>query len=231
MPTVPTALAVEPSAQPRPQPAVYGLEVAKVFGFAYQHTAFEGIQPLSNFPLHLEATTVGRAPVSIDVLTDASGRYEVPEILREYAMVGAPVQDGYLSPCSARLWLWNDRPLNVHVVSKATFLATGMPPSMPPLSKLGDQGYEFSDKVFGVVTERTANGVQPVAGASVQHFYGTGQSGRATGFTLTNADGSYALCGYSDDYGQAVRVSKDGYRTSIQSIGPSWRMDFEIARQ
>ena len=38
------------------------------------------------------------------------------------------------------------------------------------------------------------------------------------------------VCGYWDDYGQAVRVRKDGYRTAVQSFGPSWRIDFEVVR-
>ena len=100
---------------------------------------------------------------------------------------------------------------------------------MPPFSR--PEGYAFVELVSGFVTERTAVGVRPVAEASAEHFYGDGLSGDPTGFTLTNADGYYALCGYFDDYGQSVRVQKDGYRTAIQSFGPSAKIDFELVRE
>jgi len=167
--------------------------------------------------------------VSIDVVTDGAGRYEVPGLIREYVMVGVRPQHDYLSPCSARLWLWGGYAVNVHVVSRALLLSTGMPGSMPPLSKVSDQPH--SDVVSGFVTEKAPDGtVRPVAEASVEHLYGDGRSGRPTGFTLTNADGYYVLCGYWDDYGQAVRVSKDRYGTAIQSIGYPWRIDLQLVR-
>jgi hypothetical protein len=204
-----------------------GLAVSTVSGVAYEHTA-GGIQPLGNLPLRVDGMRDGYAHVTIDVVTDADGRYEVPGLEREFVMVGARPQHAYLSPCSSRLWLRNDDAVNVHVVSRAVLLATGTPQSMPPLSKLA--GYPLVGAVSGFVTESTPGGVRPVAEASVEHLYGDGRSGNPTGFTLTNADGYYVLCGYWDDYGQAVRVSKDGYRTAIQSIGASWLNDFQVVR-
>jgi hypothetical protein len=108
---------------------------------------------------------------------------------------------------------------------------------MPPLSVtsipasfLRPPGYDFVEVLSGFVTERTPDGIRPVPEASVEHLYGDGRSGDPTGFTLTNGDGYYVLCGYYDDFGQAVRVRKHGYRTGIQSIGPSWRIDVELVR-
>jgi hypothetical protein len=78
-------------------------------------------------------------------------------------------------------------------------------------------------------TPRTAP-TPPTAPVAVEHFYGDG-SGDPTGFTLTNAEGYYVLCGYWDDYGQSARVRKDGYRTSIESFGWSTEIDFEVVRE
>ena len=99
---------------------------------------------------------------------------------------------------------------------------------MPPFSK--PAGYQLVDRLEGFVTERTADGMRPVASAWVEHLYGDGQTGDPTGFTLTTADGHYVLCGYWDDYLQSVRVRKEGYRTVIQNFGPSWDINFELVR-
>ncbi len=169
--------------------------------------------------------------VTLEVVTDAAGRYTVPDMQREFAMAQAKPQPGYLAPCSARVWLWSDGPLNVHVVSRATFETSGMPRSMPPLSRPAGQGYDFY-MMSGIITERTAEGVVPVAGALVQHFYGNGQSGDAAGYTVSDANGAYVLCDYGDDYGKAVRVMKEGYRQAIQPTAafPS-ELNFEVVRE
>ena len=213
---------------PSGPPLTIGWDVFTVSGVAYEHTA-AGIQPLAGLPLRVQGYRDRQTPVTIDVVTDAAGRYDVPGLAREYVLVGARAQDAYLSPCSVRLWLWNDDPKNVHVVSRAYLLGAGTPRSMPPLSRL--DGYPNVEVLSGFVTERTPDGVRPVAEASVEHLYGDGQSGDPTGFTVTNANGFYVLCGYDDDYGQAVRVRKAGYRTGIQSIGPSWTIDVELVRE
>jgi hypothetical protein len=129
------------------------------------------------------------------------------------------------------VWLWNDEPLNVYVVSRAHLLAAGPPQLMPPFVKLS--GYPSIEVLLGFITERTGDGLRPVSGATVEHWYGPpgdGTFGNPTGFTVTNAEGYYALCGYQDDYGQWVQVRKDGYRTNRQSIGASWRIDLELGR-
>ncbi len=196
-----------------------------MFGVAYEHTT-TGVRPLAGLPLRLEGTREGGLYVTVEVVTDAAGRYEVPGILREYLLVGTVPQEAYLSPCSVRLWLWNDDPKNVHVVSRTSLLATGIPRSMLPLGNL----YPGVAALAGFVTEKTPDGARPVVGASVEHLYGDGRSGDSTGFTLTDVSGHFVLCGYNDDYGQAVRVSKDGYRTEVRSLWLS-SMNFELVRQ
>ena len=208
-------------------PPTGGLVLGTVSGVAYEHTA-AGIQPLAGLPLLVKGYTDRNTFVTINVVTDAAGGYQVPGLWREYVLVGARPQDAYLSPCSVRLWLWNDDSKDIHVVSRAYLLTAGPPRSMPPLSRA--EGYPSVEVLSGFVTERTPAGVRPIAEASVEHLYGDGQSGDPTGFTVTNADGYYVLCGYDDDYGQAVRVRKKGYHTAIQQIGPSWRVDLELVR-
>jgi hypothetical protein len=182
---------------------------------------------LSGLPLQVLGRKDGKISVTLDVVTDAAGRYEVPGLDREFVQVGVRQQQAYFSPCSARLWLWDDVPVNIHVVSRTSLLATGTPRSMPPFSRPPrEQSVEI---LWGSVTERTADGVRPVPEALVEHYYGNGRSGSPTGFTLTNADGLFVLCGYWDDYGQTVRVAKEGYRTAIESIG-SWQVDVELVR-
>jgi len=188
-------------------------------GSAYEHTA-AGTRPLGGVPLRVTGVT----GAAIDVVTDARGQYQVG-LDREYAMVGARPQGEYLSPCSAQMHQWTS-PLDVHVISRANLLAGGTPRSMPPFVQ--SPGYGYVVVLSGYDTERTASGGRPIAEASVEHFYGDGQSGDPSGFTLTNVDGYYVLCGYWDDYGQSVRVHKAGYRASIQSFGSSVRIDFEL---
>jgi hypothetical protein len=197
-------------------------------GFAYEHTA-DGLQPVGGLPLRVDGFRDRQTPETMEVVTDSAGRYEVAGLAGEFVLVGARAQDAYLSPCSVRVWQGDDKPKNVHIVPRTHLLAVGTPTSMPPFSRL--EGYSIVDVVSGFVTERVPGGVRPVPEASVEHLYGDGQSGSPTGFTLTRADGSYVLCGYMDDFGQAVRVRKDGYRTGVQSIGPSWRrIDVELVR-
>jgi hypothetical protein len=68
-------------------------------------------------------------PVMVEVATDVNGRYEVAGLEREYLSVIVQPQDRYLSPCGVRLWLWNDEPKDVHVVSRTTLLSSGKRPT------------------------------------------------------------------------------------------------------
>jgi hypothetical protein len=218
----PSATPMLPTA-PSPPPPGGEEESRALSGIAYEHTP-AGMRPLGGLSLRVGGVT----GETIDVVTDATGQYRVAGFQREYAIVSARPQGQYLSPCSAQMHQWTN-PLDVHVVSRANLLTTGTPHSMPPFSQ--PAGYSYVVVLSGSVTQRTGSGVRPVAEASVEHFYGDGLSGDPTGFTLTNADGYYVLCGYCDDYGQSVRVRKDGYRTSIESFGPSLEIDFELVRE
>jgi hypothetical protein len=214
-PTPPTA--------PSPPPSSPGEEVLTLSGGAYEHTP-AGPRRLGGLPLLVHGRIDGTW-VDLDVVTDAAGQYQVTGLEREYVSVGARPQADYLSPCSAQLHLWTGS-LDIHVVSRANLLAMGTPRSMPPFVQ--SPGYAAVVVLSGYVTESSASGGRPIAEASVEHFYGDGRSGDPSGFTLTNADGYYVLCGYWDDYGQSVRVDKAGYRASSQSFGASVRIDFEL---
>jgi hypothetical protein len=201
--------------------------VSDVYGVAYEHTAAER-RPLAGLQLLVSGYRPGNDFVTLNVVTDSAGRYDVAGLRREYLLVSVKPQDAYFSPCSIRMWLWGDGPQNVHVVPRESLLANGLPQSMP-LGSLYPGVFVFV--MSGTITERTAAGAQPVREALVEHLYGDGHSGDPTGFILTTADGRYTLCGYWDDYGQSLRVSKKGYLTAIQSIGPRWDIDFELVRE
>jgi hypothetical protein len=143
-------------------------------------------------------------------------------------------QDAYFSPCSIRIWLWDDSPHDVHVVRRESLLANRLPQSMESFRSLypGELLWPSPEgNLSGFITERTATGAQLVPEALVEHLYGDGHSGDPMGFMLTTADGRYTLCTYNDDYWQSLRVSKKGYRTAIQSIGPKGNIDFELVRE
>ena len=215
-----TPPAAPPSpAAPSPPPPTGDNGEPTLSGTAYKHSAV-GARPLGGVPLRVNGGTGG----TFDVVTDARGQYQVA-LDRDYAMVGARPQDDYLSPCSAQMHQWTS-PLDVHVVSRGDLLAMGTPRSMPPFVQ--SPGYGYVVVLSGYVTERTESGRRPIAEASVEHFYGGGESGDPSGFTLTNAEGYYGLCGYWDDHGQSVRVHKAGYPESIQEFGSSLRIDFDL---
>jgi hypothetical protein len=88
--------------------------------------------------------------------------------------------------------------------------------------------------VYGVVSERTPDGIQPISAAIVELFFGASRDSDnafkldAVEETLTNAAGHYSIClppppdgtGGTGPTGQQfeVRVRKDGYRTASQSF-------------
>lgn len=216
--TIPTA----------PSPSSNSAQAVATVSGAVMEVSANGFRPLGGISLQVSGYRNLQTPVTVDVTTNSEGQYSVPGLIREYAQVSAAPRDDYLSPCSVRLWLWNDDPLNVYVVSRSHLLGSGPSQLMPPFVK--PSGYFSIEVLSGFVTERTQDGARPVSEATVEHFYGDGRSGTPTGFTVTNTDGYYVLCGYQDDYGQSLLVRKDGYRTSRQSIGASSRIDLELVR-
>jgi hypothetical protein len=210
----PSTSAPSPPAPPPPVPPIRVEPVSPVYGTAYEHTHGRP-RPLPGLALRVHGRRNGMW-LDIDVTTDASGRYEVTDMSREYILVGVLPQNEFLSPCSWRDWDWGDGPVDIHVVARSTVL-TGVPDSLRQFTSFFPNVFAFS----GVVAEVTENGLRPIEGALVEHFYGTISSvpsGVPMGFTLTNAAGEYALCSYFDDYGQVARVSKTGYQTVVQWV-------------
>ncbi len=205
-----------------------------MYGVAYEHTAAQS-RPLAGLQLLVSGWRPGLGEVTMNVVTDSAGRYDVAGLQREYLGVSVIPQDAYFSPCSIRMWLWGDGSRDIHVVPRGSLLANGLPQSMRSFRSLYpgvNLWSPYPEGVFsGFITERTATGAQPVREALVEHLYGDGRSGDPMGFMLTTADGYYALCAYLDDYGQSLRVSKKGYQTAIQWIGPNGNLDFELVRE
>jgi len=212
------------------------LDPAKIVparGVVYEHSSDGRMQPVSGLPLWVTGRTKEFAPVTTEAVTDSAGAFDVSGLARVFLQVSVRPQEAYLSPCSSRVWERNGDPVSIHVMSKQTFLASGAPFSMPPYQRL-----ELGASVLpGLVTEQTPDGLRPVAGASVEHFYRRDEM-HPTGFTLTQDDGSYVICRYGpdeagDDEIQLIRVRKTGYRTALRQLEEwsSTRADVELVRE
>jgi hypothetical protein len=211
-------------APPREPPPPNPPQVSTLFGTAFEHSA-TGIHPAAAIPLRVWGGRNGSG-IIVDVVTDAAGRYEVPDLEREFVQITVRPHETYLGPCSARLWQWTDGPIDVHVVSRVTLLTTGTPRTMPPYVR--PWGYVSVEEVSGVVTEKTPDGVRGVPLAVVENSFLDVESETPDGYTVTNHDGHYTLCGYWDnETSQAIRVSKDGYRAASK-VWPSVFSDFSF---
>jgi hypothetical protein len=92
-------------------------------------------------------------------------------------------------------------------------------PWFPGLSLLG---------IFGKVTERVEDLVQPVVGATV-----TLDDGSRDPPTTTNANGFYSICSVTGaDFSRVVTARKTGYRPSTVGIlwGWDWEVNFTLGR-
>ena len=211
-----------------PRPAGIGDQVSTAFGTVYEHTT-AAVQPLPGTVLRVWGYRPEYNLVSLEVSTDSAGSYTVPGLQREYLQVSVKPHDDFVSPCSVRTWQWTDQPWDVHVVSKTTLRAGGLPASMSISNFARLYPGTAVLVISGTVTESAPTASRPVGEAIVEHLYVDSED--PTGYTETTADGRFALCAYWDDYGQSIRVRKRGYRTAIEEIKASQIMNFELARE
>ena len=91
--------------------------------------------------------------------------------------------------------------------------------------------------MFGVVGERTSDGVRPLSGATVAQGSLQGDVGDVgdVADTLTDASGRYLLClvAWENEIPVEVRAFKEGF-APVQKVGPpgyvNWNLDFELTR-
>lgn len=163
----------------------------------------------------------------MEVTSDATGRYSLSGVPAGSISIAAAVGSGYYAPCPAGFDIVrSDRGFDVHVASAALLSTAGTPATMLPSGAIW---------VSGVVFERTPQGRQPIAGATV-NFAGDGSDPRTGSTTLTDAAGRYLVCppipGTGTDQTVPLRVSREGYRSSslFPFLGWDYDVDVELSR-
>jgi hypothetical protein len=156
-----------------------------------------------------------------DVTSRADGSYEGGRGDRQsfFVWVQTPAGSPYLTPCPP--FTWTEQPLDVHVISADIVSTIGIPPSFPT-NPTGNWHAVISGRVF----ERTPNGSQAIAGASIALH--AGQE------TRSNTDGHYLLCSVGNsEISVVVTARKDGYvPVSIQGLPWfGWDLDIELTRR
>jgi hypothetical protein len=155
------------------------------------------------------------------------GRYSVSGVPAGAISIAPAGASGYYAPCPAGDFVGSDRVFDVHVVSATLLSTTGAPADTPQLGTIW---------VSGVVFERTPEGRQPIAGASV-NLAGDGSDPRIGSTTLTDAAGRYLVCppipSTGTDQSASLHVSREGYRRASGSVSLGWDftgVDIELSR-
>lgn len=213
------------NAPPPATPTSTGRSSITLSGLVFDHTS-RGPLPAANVRLLVRATE--RSHDFFAVTTNAEGRYSLSGVPRGSISIAAAAGSGYYSPCPSG-WgvVQADQVFDVHIVSATLLSTSGAPPDMPRNGGIW---------VSGVVFERTAEGRQPVAGATVH--LGDGRSDPLVGSTtLTDAAGRYLVCppipSHGSDTYATVSVSREGYRPAGVRALLGWEsdgVDIEISR-
>ena len=216
VPTTPTLPAAAPSQSG-----------ATLSGVVFDQTS-NGARPGANVPL-LVHVWMWEAESFMEVTSDATGRYSLSGVPAGSISIAATSGSGYYAPCPAgwdSVSARSDGVLDVHVVSATLLSTAGVPAEMPLLGNIW---------VSGVVFERTPQGRQPIAGATV-NLFGDGADPRTGSTTLTDAAGRYRVCppipGTGTDTRAPLRVSREGYRTASAFPLLGWEdgVDIELFR-
>jgi hypothetical protein len=218
VPTTPTP----PATAPLTPPSQSGVTLS---GVVFDHTS-GGARPGANVPLLVH---VWESESFMEVTSDATGRYSLSGVPAASISIAATGGSGYYAPCPAgwdRVGARSDGVLDVHVVSATLLSTVGLPADMPLLGAIW---------VSGVVFERTPQGRQPIAGATV-NLFGDGSDPRIGSTTLTDAAGRYRVCppipGTGTDTRAPLRVSREGYRPASAFPLLAWDdgVDIELSR-
>jgi hypothetical protein len=187
MPTAPTATNSQtpPSASTPALSAPFTLS-----GVVYESTA-DGVRPLAGVPLDVSVEYQQWPP---KVISDNQGRYSV--VLGKGQFKVAAQKEGFVQPCRANIDLKQSRVLDIFLVSIDLLAIRGMPLSLPIIEPT----------LIGLVFERTANGVQPVAGARVLIDFSGGFGLAVSANTVSGPDGRFLLCNVTD-VGFAIGIS------------------------
>jgi hypothetical protein len=182
-------------------------------------------RPVPNLRLKVRAAgptdgAVGGVELA-DVITDANGRYEITGITTWVIFIQTAPGSDYKFLCDSYPVAVPVRPsfLSDLPVVNATWSDDRLPPGL---------WWLVGTSVWGRVSERVGEMLQPVGGATVWLDGGT-QDPPAT----TNASGFYMICSVvgTDQY-RTIAAGKDGYRLVSRPILGGWqnRVDLEIGR-
>jgi hypothetical protein len=149
-----------------------------------------------------------------DVVTDADGRYSIPDVPTDTVFLRTAAGSEFRSLCDAWPIIMDDRLSDLPVVHKSWAGAR------PPMSVL-------YNVVWGVVSERVDGRSQPIEGATV--------SGLLDPPATTNASGLYISCTPPGMEWSGVTYSltaqKPGYNQKSRVVGSDeLRYDFELTR-
>lgn len=191
-------------------------------GTALEYTP-EGSRPLPGVPLLVRA-----GYGFLQVTTDATGRYSLPDVPSGAVSIAPAAGSGYYAPCPAGSdVVHRDATFDVHIESAMLLSTTGAMESVPRLGSIW---------VSGMVFEKTPQGARPIGGASV-NLGGDDADLRLGSTTLTDAAGRYLVCpplpGTGTDSFGAVRVRREGYRPASRSAFLGWDytgIDIELVR-
>ena len=190
--------------------------INNITGVVYDTTA-AGRRPLPDVAIDISVEYQSWPPT---ITSDAEGRY------RATGGGGRKLvaqKTGYSQPCRVPI-LSTDRDQDVYLVSNDLLATTGVPASMPLVEPV----------LTGRVFERTAQGDQPVEGASVILDFTGGMGWAPSATTVTDALGRYLLCNVVDiGFGFAALVAKRGYVSAFVAVNvkPSASFDIELKRQ
>ncbi len=213
------------SLSPQPLPVIT-LPTPSVPPFSVSGTIVEhavtGKRPLAGFHFTVIGSGVTASPLTVDVTTDANGRYEATGFPRN-AWITVSLT-GHRAPCPIYpSLLLSNSILNLDVVSDATLASTGIPDSLPT----------HSPTISGTVSETASAGGSPIEGALLELSYGTTPfDALVLASTLSDAAGRYFVCGQAIDELYSLRVHKNGYQPATQAFGVlvSARVDLELRR-
>jgi hypothetical protein len=188
-------------------------------GTVFEHTA-SGMRTLGGARLEVQRSR-GLTTEINTVTSRADGSYDAGAADREsfFVFVRMAPDSPYLTPCPP--FTWTEQRLDVHVISAEILATIGIPPSFPT-----NPTRNLHAPISGRVFERTADGSQAVAAASIA-LHGGGE-------TRSNSSGHYLLCSVGNsEIAVIVTARKDGYASASAQGVPwiGWDLDFELTRR
>jgi hypothetical protein len=211
-PVAPSAISSLPAGPPTPA----GVTVR---GIVYEVTA-DGRRPLPGAGVDISPEYQSWAPT---IVTDADGRFASSAALGTLRSLKIIATKGdYSQPCRMPV---QDAQVDheVYLVSNDLLSATGAPSSMPIAAPI----------LTGRVFERTSNGEQPVARASITLDFTGGDGWAPSATTITDAAGRYLLCNVVDATGLGIAafVRKTGYRDVFVDVPVHAGGSFDVELQ